>query len=319
MRLWKKTLTWDNLGFRLKQLNPNASENEIEQILNWLDELYVKTNNDKSNELRKNIPNELVSSAYDLSKKVYFEEINTKQALEVLCANSQMNENTAKNYFSKFKHMMNGEMFNMTMNAFSVDYFIDNILRDFGIEKLAKALLSLEKHIDYYEKKSNSISKTNRAILDKYRKIMTDFDPDINQKEQNEILHNLKLSKKTKEEILKELLNGVEKEDELVEHNFTSYKRDNVAIAKIKYVRGSKRQLCKAIIRKKNGELYVEAAHIKPKNEKGKEVLSNILLLCPNHHKEFDLGNRVEILHTESHYKFELNEKQYEIKFETYP
>jgi 5-methylcytosine-specific restriction enzyme A len=315
----EKTLTWENLGFRLKQLNPNATENEIEQILNWLDELQEKNNNNKNNDSRKSIPNELVPLAYNLSKNVFFEEITTKQALENLCANDQMNENTAKNYFSKFKYLMNGEMFNMTMNAYSVEYFIENIFKDFGIEKLENALIALEKHIDYYEKKSSSNSKTNREIFEKYQKIMLDFEPNDNLKEQNEILENLKLNKKTKEEILKELLNGVEKKDELIELNFTSYKRDNVAIAKIKYVRDSKCQLCGVSILKKNGDYYIEAAHIRPKKEKGKEMLSNILLLCPNHHKEFDLGNRVEILHTDSLYKFKINENEYEVKFETYP
>ncbi|MFH2029353.1 MAG: HNH endonuclease [Bacteroidota bacterium] len=37
----------------------------------------------------------------------------------------------------------------------------------------------------------------------------------------------------------------------------------------------------------------MEAAHIKPKHKKSKETPENILILCPNHHKEFDFGRRI--------------------------
>ena len=41
-----------------------------------------------------------------------------------------------------------------------------------------------------------------------------------------------------------------------------------------------------------DGSFYIEAAHIKPKSQQGTETPDNILILCPNHHKEFDLGKR---------------------------
>lgn len=50
-------------------------------------------------------------------------------------------------------------------------------------------------------------------------------------------------------------------------------------------------KICSTTIMKKDGRKYVEAAHIKSKHLKGRETLSNIILLCPNYHKEFDLGN----------------------------
>ncbi len=53
---------------------------------------------------------------------------------------------------------------------------------------------------------------------------------------------------------------------------------------------------CTANIQRKDGTPYVEVAHIEPVANGGKSVLGNLLVLCPNHHKEFDLGNR-EISH----------------------
>ncbi|MDQ2751619.1 MAG: HNH endonuclease, partial [Bacteroidota bacterium] len=97
----------------------------------------------------------------------------------------------------------------------------------------------------------------------------------------------------------------------IVEIKGKGFRRDNVIIAKIKYVRGSNCQLCGTSIKTKNGTEYIEAAHIEPKYLKGKESLSNIILLCPNHHKEFDLGDRRIETHTDSFIKFALNGKLY--------
>ena len=42
----------------------------------------------------------------------------------------------------------------------------------------------------------------------------------------------------------------------------------------------------------KHGVNYVEVAHIKAVAEGGKSIIGNLIVLCPNHHKEFDLGER---------------------------
>jgi len=100
-----------------------------------------------------------------------------------------------------------------------------------------------------------------------------------------------------------------------VEYKGRSYKRDNKTIAQLKVLRDFKCQLCGNRILKRNGEFYVEAAHIRPKSQKGAETPSNILILCPNHHKEFDLGSKTIIERTDEKIVFELNHQRYEIDF----
>ncbi|GMX57940.1 MAG: HNH endonuclease [Candidatus Izemoplasmatales bacterium] len=46
---------------------------------------------------------------------------------------------------------------------------------------------------------------------------------------------------------------------------------------------------CGIRIKTKNG-YYAEAAHIVPVRDSGKTKAENLIVLCPNHHKEFDLG-----------------------------
>ena len=126
------------------------------------------------------------------------------------------------------------------------------------------------------------------------------------EKEQKELEQFFK-SNKCKTEILKDLNNLLETDPEEIIVNYKTYKRDNRTIAQLKIIRGFKCQICGVSILKKDGSKYIEAAHIKPKYQKGRETPDNIILLCPNHHKEFDLGELHIISHSTQHLEFSLN------------
>jgi len=50
--------------------------------------------------------------------------------------------------------------------------------------------------------------------------------------------------------------------------------------------------VCGIRIPKKSGGYYIEVGHVKPVARGGRSVLGNLLVLCPNHHKEFNHGRR---------------------------
>lgn len=106
-------------------------------------------------------------------------------------------------------------------------------------------------------------------------------------------------------------LNSIQ--SEYVNINGKRLKRDQWAISLIKQNRGFKCQICGVSIKKKNGVLYVEGAHIKAKNMGGDELPHNILVLCPNHHKEFDYGKRVVVENNEDLIRFNLNGNEYTV------
>ena len=118
---------------------------------------------------------------------------------------------------------------------------------------------------------------------------------------------------KSREQIIEELLKSRTSYDELITIKRVQYKRDNYAIALIKLIRGHKCQICTKEIIKKDGKKYIEAAHIVPKSVKGNETFDNILLLCPNCHKEFDLGERKIIKHNKNEIFFTINGNQHKI------
>jgi hypothetical protein len=130
-------------------------------------------------------------------------------------------------------------------------------------------------------------------------------------KEQNEISQTIKDdSRETKLGYLRSVQTS---SDEVITIKSKGYKRDNLAIQIIKDLRGCKCQICGVSIIKKDGSLYAEASHITAKRKKGYEMPDNIMILCPNHHKEFDFGDKTIIARNPNELIFKLNGKEYKV------
>jgi len=142
-----------------------------------------------------------------------------------------------------------------------------------------------------------------------------DYSDDI--QEQEEILKELRQRhdrKKDLQEIKDYIASAKQGETDKVRVNGGErYKRDNKIIARLKRIRGEKCQICKHAIIKKDGSPYTEAAHIKAKSDKGGETHENLMILCPNHHKEFDLGDKEIISLTRENFRFRLNGEMHDI------
>ncbi|MBO6586652.1 MAG: HNH endonuclease [Gracilimonas sp.] len=251
--------------------------------------------------------------AYEVSKAVYLEEISFQDGRSLLKEKHEMNPNTASDFINIFKCMMEGKRFTRTLNAYSTNYFLENIKQDFGIESLIDALTSLKLHIEYYESLRNTTLRTVRKIYDQFSGYSL---LSIDNAEQDEI-HDYLTSNNVDRDLIIEELNSISSSDpQTITIKSTSYKRDNKTIAQLKYLRDYKCQICGHSIQKRDNTFYIEAAHIIPKNQKGPESPRNILILCPNHHKEFDVSDRKILKHTSKRIVFSMNGKEYEISLE---
>jgi 5-methylcytosine-specific restriction endonuclease McrA len=152
--------------------------------------------------------------------------------------------------------------------------------------------------------------------LDEYRKLKAiytfitgkeyeDVSESQDELEQDELLAIE--AEKTREQIIRDLKGVTPQSPEIVEFRGKQYKRDNKTVAQLKILRNYECQICHQFILKKNGERYIEAAHITPKRHQGPELPHNLLILCPNHHKEFDIGNVKTSLRDAERIIFELN------------
>jgi hypothetical protein len=68
------------------------------------------------------------------------------------------------------------------------------------------------------------------------------------------------------------------------------YIRDSRHANRLKPLYGYKCCLCQTIIERPAANHYVECCHIRPLNQGGHDSEDNLLILCPNHHVEFDSG-----------------------------
>ncbi|KAA1241015.1 HNH endonuclease [Aquimarina sp. RZ0] len=256
---------------------------------------------------------ELVHITYDIAIKIYEGKLTRKEGIDTFVGNGRMNPSIAADFIKNIKCLLEGKKFTRTNNAYSMEYFFKNIYRDYGFKGLSNALRALNLHIEYYEDYQDVTMHSMRKIYSEYLKIYSD-NPD--EHEQEEIIKILEKENKTKDQIVQELKTLKPTDPELITISSKSYKRDNVTIAKIKKLRDYKCQICSTRIKKKDGSYYIEAAHIEPKHLGGNELPNNIILLCPNHHKEFDYGDLKILEHTSDILRFNLNETEYSISME---
>lgn len=262
----------------------------------------------KEQQRRMKITNDAIRANYDVAKRVYENEITRNEGIEYLNSNFKMNKNSATDGINNFKYLITGQKYTRTSNAFATEYYLEKITQDYGTTELENALLAVRQHIEYYENLRKVKLHKIRDFYDKYyAKPITSFD----EKEQKEIEEIYKT--KSKEELTRELRSIRPTDPEQITINSKVYKRDNKTISLIKILRDFKCQICHSSILKKDGTYYIEAAHIKPKHQKGGETPDNIILLCPNHHKEFDFGNLTIINQSKDKIIFTLNGQTHDL------
>lgn len=118
------------------------------------------------------------------------------------------------------------------------------------------------------------------------------------------------------EELLNRLKNTVLSDGKMVTVKSRRISRNTYCLEIIKKLRKHKCQFCGKVINREDGRPYIEACHIKPKADGGNEAPDNILILCPNCHKEFDLGKREKLYHSSEKYVVLVNGKKHKVFFE---
>lgn len=110
----------------------------------------------------------LIPLAYKISRDVYDGKLKKSEGAKLLSKNEQMNINSAQDYITNFRCLMNGEVFYRTLNTASMDYFFSNILKDYGKAYLRKPLFALIQHIQYYERQQQVNMRSMWNNYDQY-------------------------------------------------------------------------------------------------------------------------------------------------------
>lgn len=244
--------------------------------------------------------------------------ISKQDGIKLLVEKTNLNKGSAQMIIGQiFPKFFTGEKFTRTLNVQLFDDLLLLTFENYGIKQLEITLNALKQHIDYIKTKGDAKVKL-RKVFKRYIELIENTaileisENFINEKEQREIAE-FYTKEKSRDELIEELQKNRNFEDEEVTVNVKKYKRNNKTIALIKLLRNFECQICNTFILKKDGSKYIEAAHINPKHKKGKEIEENIILLCPNHHKEFDYGDLNIIEHTKERIEFILNKQNYYI------
>lgn len=111
---------------------------------------------------------EMIKQVHIQAKEVYANKVSSIDAQDVLVNELGMNYRSALIYIRNFQSMMSGEGYKRAMKGAATEYYLENILHDFGKDKLKVALLSVWKHIEYNMKFLNRESKNIRKIHKKF-------------------------------------------------------------------------------------------------------------------------------------------------------
>lgn len=216
---------------------------------------------------------EQIATAYKMGKLLYLNQISKNEAIKQI-ETSGMAVNSAKIYLAVHKHLMEGTFSSRTIKAESFDFFLENILKDFGQKYLSNALKALQEHIEYFKriqglskmKKTSSVYEKYAAPHKSLEKLT--FPDEEDSFPEGKDIYRLHRSKERNSKLVKQ--------------------------AKTIYIESNPRlecQVCNFSFLEFYGEVgsnYIEAHHIFPISELVQETktkIDELVFLCSNCHK----------------------------------
>lgn len=116
--------------------------------------------------------NKMVEKSFEMGKERFLGKISLQEAVNNL-EQIGVNSNSARDYIYLYIHLRNGELFKRRANEFAINYYLENIYKENGIDALKNALVALSKHFEYWESYSGSLVKGGREIYNNYKKIVS--------------------------------------------------------------------------------------------------------------------------------------------------
>lgn len=217
------------------------------------------------------ITDKQIYKAYEIGKEIYLNKMSLSEGTEIL-KNLGMKKSSSLDYIYAYSNLAQGKLFTRTMNSFGINYYLEQILNEKGVNGLKTALRAFYQHIEYYEEVSGASVKKGREIYDKYYELVrNDFGETIFP---NEVETDRKYFEgKTKQVIV------------------NSYERNQLARQECIEHFGLNCQVCNFNFEEKFGELgqnFIHVHHLLDISIIGKEYSVNpktdLIPVCPNCH-----------------------------------
>ena len=121
---------------------------------------------------------EQMTAIYKMAKAIYNKEERLVNAKETLYLKYEINKNSFADFYRAFQKMLDGELHTRGISTDLRDYFLSQIYKDYGAERLRIALKAYMDFIVYYEQgHNNTIRKIEREIHEKHCNVLNAMDP----------------------------------------------------------------------------------------------------------------------------------------------
>ncbi len=111
------------------------------------------------------ITNEMSEQAYEIAKKVYYEQLTRTEARLEIADITGMSEGSAGDYITNLLAMLDGKKYTRTLNTYATRYFLVSIKRDFGEDLFEKAKQAVAQHIKYYNALGNGNLNSIQEVI----------------------------------------------------------------------------------------------------------------------------------------------------------
>lgn len=213
---------------------------------------------------------EHMTAIYEMAKAIYNEEERLVNAKETLYLKYGINKNSFADFYRAFQKMLDGELHTRGISTDLRDYYLSQIYKDYGADKLRIALNAYMRFIVYYEEgHNNTTRKIEREIYEKHCNVL-----------------NVVYSTREVEDEINTYWEG-----KLVQVTKTTHERNIEARHKCIQNKGIRCTVCGFDFEKTYGELgkgFIHVHHVNPiSNKKGLyeiNIENDLFPVCPNCH-----------------------------------
>lgn len=115
------------------------------------------------------ITNEMVKKIYVEGLKLYAGQIGKQEAKESVHRSTEMDLGSCNDYLTVLCALLDGVEYHRTINAFATEFFLQNIEKDFGIDRRKMAANAVKKHTQYYATLGHGHQRKIEELATKYQ------------------------------------------------------------------------------------------------------------------------------------------------------
>jgi len=223
---------------------------------------------------------------YKVAKAVNLKELEFNNGINKLVIDLDINPTYASIFIANLNCLLRGKVFKRTMITLAFDYYLSQIVLDYGLSGLKQSLNALQAHINYLENHTNSRKKSLREVLTKYDNELFESRNiiDLDNEFQKQVSSSFELSKDER----KKRINQANTTPKIKYVLTKVYTRNPHIVAERLELANGICDICHKpapFNKLKDGKPYLEVHHKIQLANGGHDTLKNTEALCPNCHR----------------------------------